>query len=62
MVSAHIWDLRAAAGQGMSTIYIRRHSEDGGFGNDVKCKMEGGEVDIFFDSLTELARILGPAL
>jgi beta-phosphoglucomutase-like phosphatase (HAD superfamily) len=59
MVSAHIWDLRAAAGQGMKTIYLRRDSEDGSSKNQIKSKMDGGEVDIVVDSLTELAAIIG---
>lgn len=63
MVAAHIYDLRAAAEQGMRTIYVRRPSEDYDFngvdqGPSVKSKAEGGDVDLVVDSFVELADIM----
>lgn len=57
MVAAHIHDLRAAASQGMATVYVRRPSEDGGLQEDIKDKRQGGEVDYVVNSLTELAEM-----
>lgn len=55
MVAAHIHDLRAAAGVGMKTIYVRRLNEDGADGGEmVKRKEEGGEVDAVVDSFLDL--------
>ena len=60
MVAAHIYDLRAAAKQGLRTIYVRRETEDSAeVRASVKSKKEGGEVDIVVDSLEELAILLG---
>ncbi|KAF9554031.1 haloacid dehalogenase [Agrocybe pediades] len=63
MVAAHIYDLRAAAAQGMRTIYVRRPNEDeealSTMGGIVKSKADGGEFDIVVDSFIELAEILG---
>jgi len=63
MVAAHIFDLRAAAAQGMRTVYVRRPKEDeealSALGGDIKSKEHGGEVDIVVDSFTELAEVLG---
>jgi len=56
MVAAHIHDLRAAASQGMATVYVRRPSEDKN-SQDITDKSQGGEVDYVVDSLTELAEI-----
>jgi FMN phosphatase YigB (HAD superfamily) len=59
MVAAHIWDLRAAAKVGMTTIYIPRPSEDAGVKDDVKPKSEGGEVDYVvksFEGIVSLVR------
>ena len=58
MVAAHIYDLRAAASHGMKTVYVRRPTEDLGVQDMVKCKEEGGEVDIVVNSLEELAALL----
>ncbi|KAL0959144.1 hypothetical protein HGRIS_014431 [Hohenbuehelia grisea] len=58
MVAAHIFDLRAAASLGMYTVYVRRPNEDVVNPASVKCKADGGEVDIVVDSLIELADIL----
>ncbi|KAF8908200.1 haloacid dehalogenase [Gymnopilus junonius] len=61
MVSAHIGDLRAAAGTGMKTIYVRRPNEDAfrsGEDDEVKSKAGGGEVDYVVDSLVQLADVL----
>lgn len=58
MVAAHIYDLRAAAGHGMKTVYVRRPTEDGEFRDQVKSKAEGGEVDVVVSSFTELADLL----
>ena len=62
MVAAHIQDLRAAAGVGMKTVYVRRL----GVGEDplvrdgelVKIKDEGGEVDCKVNSFLELSEII----
>ncbi|KAF4610217.1 hypothetical protein D9613_010349 [Agrocybe pediades] len=63
MVAAHIYDLRAAAAQGMRTIYVRRPNEDeealSTMGGIVKSKADGGEFDIVVNSFLELAEILG---
>ena len=60
MVAAHIYDLRAAAKQGLRTVYVRRETEDSAQDRaSVKSKKEGGEVDIAVDSLEELAILLG---
>jgi len=53
MVAAHIHDLRAAAGVGMKTIYVRRLDEHDD-GEMVKRKDEGGEVDGLVDSFLDL--------
>ncbi|KAF5309373.1 hypothetical protein D9619_012304 [Psilocybe cf. subviscida] len=63
MVAAHIYDLRAAAAQGMRTIYVRRPQEDSdengiALGIDVKSKKDGGEVDLAVESFVELAAAL----
>ncbi|KZP26898.1 haloacid dehalogenase [Athelia psychrophila] len=58
MVAAHMWDLRGAASCGMRTIYVRRSSEDVNAAQGVKCKEEGGEVDIVVNDLVELAGML----
>ncbi|KAF8207904.1 HAD-like domain-containing protein [Mycena galopus ATCC 62051] len=57
MVAAHMFDLSAAAGLGMRTIYIPRAGENPG-GKEVKPKVEGGEVDVVVESFTELAALL----
>ena len=60
MVAAHNYDLRAAAAQGMRTIYVRRPTEDEvGVRTSMKSRDEGGEVDLVVDGFEELARILG---
>lgn len=60
MVAAHKYDLRAAAAQGMRTIYVRRPTEDEeAVRVNMKSKEEGGEVDLVVDSFEELARALG---
>jgi len=68
MVAAHIYDLRAAAAVGFSTIYVKRETEDvvgpDGLGDDrekVKPKSEGGEVDMVVENLGELARLVDAA-
>ncbi|KAI5117431.1 hypothetical protein M0805_007002 [Coniferiporia weirii] len=59
MVAAHIFDLRAAAKEGMRTIYVRRPTEDSSeMRTSVKAKKDGGEVDIVVDSFEELAQVL----
>lgn len=61
MVSAHIGDLRAAAGTGMKTIYVRRPNEDAfrsAEDREIKSKADGGEVDYVVDSLVQLAEVL----
>lgn len=56
MVASHIHDLRAAASQGMKTIYVRRTSEDTN-APKILAKQDGGEVDYVVDTLTELCRV-----
>ncbi|KAJ7118370.1 haloacid dehalogenase [Mycena epipterygia] len=58
MVAAHIYDLRAAAGVGMRTIYVRRAGEETTDVGEIKSKSDGGEVDVVVDSFTELAALL----
>ena len=57
MVAAHIYDLRAAAGQGMVTVYVRRPHEDIPLDSPVRSKKDGGEVDYVVDSFLEIADI-----
>ncbi|KAJ7202085.1 HAD-like domain-containing protein, partial [Mycena pura] len=61
VVSAHADELRVARSAGMRTIYVRRASEenlkDGG--DAVRCRLEGGEVDLVVDSFEHLASALG---
>ncbi len=57
MVACHLWDLRAAAQQGMTTVYVPRDTDDEEDRNNVKSKAEGGEVDVVVSSLEELAEI-----
>jgi len=61
MVAAHIGDLRAAKGQGMRTVYVRRPKEEEEDavvdGEGVKSKADGGEVDVVVDSFVELAGV-----
>jgi FMN phosphatase YigB (HAD superfamily) len=59
MVAAHILDLRAAAGQGMKTVYVNRPEEEWDPTDTVKSKKDGGEVDLVVSSFVELASILG---
>ncbi|EJF60431.1 haloacid dehalogenase [Dichomitus squalens LYAD-421 SS1] len=58
MVAAHLWDLRAAAKHGMKTVYVPRPTDDLEDRDHVKCKAEGGEVDVVVGSLEELAALL----
>lgn len=58
MVAAHIYDLRAAAGQGMVTVYVRRPHEDIPLDSPVRSKKDGGEVDYVVDSFLEIADII----
>jgi len=59
MVAAHMHDLRAAAQQGMRTIYVRRATEDpADVRESVREKKDGGEVDLVVDGLAELAQRL----
>lgn len=53
MVAAHIADLRAAAGQGMKTVYVKRPEEEW----DPTDTISG--VDLVVSSFVELASILG---
>ncbi|KAF7358006.1 Haloacid type II [Mycena venus] len=57
MVAAHVYDIRAAAGVGMRTVYIPRAGEDPGAG-EIKSKAEGGDIDVVVNSFTELAALL----
>ncbi|KAJ7171414.1 haloacid dehalogenase [Mycena filopes] len=58
MVAAHVYDLRAAAGVGMRTIYIPRKGEEAAGEGEVRTKAKGGEVDVVVGSFTELAEVL----
>ncbi|KAI1785912.1 haloacid dehalogenase [Ganoderma leucocontextum] len=58
MVAAHLWDLKAAAKHGMKTVYVPRVTDDLEDRDAVKCKAEGGEVDVVVSSLEELAALL----
>ena len=58
MVATHLWDLRAAAGVGMRTIYVPRPGEDKDVADKVKSKDQGGEVDMVVSSFVELASVL----
>ncbi|KAF9479218.1 haloacid dehalogenase [Pholiota conissans] len=56
MVAAHIYDLRAAASQGMLTVYVPRLGEDAPeLQKEVKAKADGGDVDYVLSSFAELA-------
>ncbi|RPD73748.1 haloacid dehalogenase [Lentinus tigrinus ALCF2SS1-7] len=55
MVAAHLWDLRAAAKQGMRTVYVPRVTDDKEDRDSVKTKANGGEVDLVVSSIEELA-------
>lgn len=60
MITAHTWDLRGAAAQGMYTIYVRRPNEDYDengvdLAGNVKSKAHGGEADIVVGSFIDLA-------
>ena len=58
MVAAHIYDLRAAAKQGMRTIYVRRETEDIDVRETIKSKHgDNGEVDVVVDGLDQLAEL-----
>lgn len=58
MVAAHMWDLEAAAKQGMKTVYVPRPTDDGDLKDKVKSKAEGGEVDVVVGSFEELASLV----
>lgn len=58
MVASHIYDLRAAASHGMTTVYIPRPGEEKPEEGEVKSKAEGGEVDVVVHTFVELAMIL----
>ncbi|KAI0824066.1 haloacid dehalogenase [Trametes gibbosa] len=58
MVAAHMWDLQAAAKQGMRTVYVPRPTDDGDLRDTVKQKAEGGEVDLVVGSFEELAGLV----
>lgn len=53
MVAAHITDLRAAASQGMKTVYVKRPEEEWDPADTIS-----GEVDLVVSSFVELASIL----
>ncbi|KZT00880.1 haloacid dehalogenase [Laetiporus sulphureus 93-53] len=57
MVAAHIYDLRAAASHGMKTVFVRRPQEPDA-PDDVRSKADGGEVDVYAESFTEVAELL----
>ncbi|TNY20858.1 HAD-like domain-containing protein [Rhodotorula diobovata] len=58
LCASHIDDLRAAAKQGLRTIYIRRATEDVNVphgGDAVRSKSDGGEVDVVIRKIGEIA-------
>ncbi|KAJ7582081.1 haloacid dehalogenase [Mycena floridula] len=57
MVACHLFDLRAAATHGITTVYIPRGDDDLSIG-EVKSKAEGGEVDFVVKSFIEVAQLL----
>ncbi|GJE89343.1 haloacid dehalogenase [Phanerochaete sordida] len=64
LVAAHIYDLRAAAALGYTTVYVPRATEDIDMRDelkrhDVRDKASGGEVDVLVGSFEELARVVG---
>ena len=60
MVAAHISDLRAAAKEGLRTIYVRRPTEDSPEDRStVRAMKDGGEVDMVVDNFEEMATLLG---
>ncbi|KAF9010045.1 HAD-like domain-containing protein [Cyathus striatus] len=63
MVAAHIYDLRAAAKEGIKTVYISRPQEESEpLGPEgVKSKAEGGEIDWVVKDFHELAKIAAEA-
>ncbi|OJT05043.1 hypothetical protein TRAPUB_4108 [Trametes pubescens] len=58
MVAAHMWDLEAAARQGMRTVYVPRATDDGDLRDRVRSRAEGGEVDVVVGSFEELAGLV----
>ncbi|GAA5855746.1 hypothetical protein JCM9279_004055 [Rhodotorula babjevae] len=59
LCASHIDDLRAAAKEGLRTIYIRRATEDVGIphgGDAVRNKRDGGEVDLVIREIGEIAQ------
>ncbi|GAA5983116.1 hypothetical protein JCM11641_004918 [Rhodosporidiobolus odoratus] len=65
MVASHSGDLKAAAGHGLRTIYIRRSTEDVDVPNAspaVSTGQEGGEVDVVLDGEGEGLRGLAELL
>ncbi|GAA5946330.1 hypothetical protein JCM3775_007106 [Rhodotorula graminis] len=59
LCASHIDDLRAAAQQGLRTIYIRRATEDVGIphgGDAVRTRRDGGEVDVLIREIGEVAQ------
>jgi len=63
MVTAHMWDLRGAAAQGMYTIYVCRPNEDYDdngvdLSGSVKSKAHGGEADMVVGSFIDLFNIV----
>ncbi|KAK6992850.1 Haloacid type II [Favolaschia claudopus] len=55
MIATHAWDLRGAAKAGMKTVYVARNAQEPIGYEEVKAKSEGGEVDLVFNSFTDLA-------
>ena len=56
LVAAHIYDLRAAAAQGMKIVYVPRPHADEGVRDKIKSRQDGGEVDFVCSSFVELAK------
>lgn len=66
LVASHIYDLRAAAALGYTTVYVPRATEDIDMRDDLKRhevrdKAHGGEVDVLVQSFEELARVVANA-
>lgn len=60
MVAAHMYDLEAAAKQGMRTVYVRRPTEDTTEIRDTDCfnLRDEGKIDLVVSDLRELVEVL----
>lgn len=62
MVAAHKWDLEGAARAGLKTIYVPRPAEDSAeIRENMRSKVEGGDVDLVVKDFRELAALAAKA-